>query len=468
VELRDYLRLIRRRWALIVFTTLIGLAAAVALTVTATPQYSSSARLFVSTTDAGQADAYQGSLFSAQRVTSYADLVSSREVAATVISELDLASSTSDLASKVTAEVVPDTVILELTATDSSAARARLIAQSYAEAMVDLVRQLETPADASSAPIKATIVDAASEPRGAVSPQPVRNVGLGLVLGLLLGLLGAAARDFLDSSIKEAGDLAHASEAPVLATIAFDSAARKSPLITALDSHAPRVEAFRVLRTNLQFIDVDTPDKVFVVTSPLPGEGKTTTAVNLAITMAQSGRRTVLVECDLRRPRAGAALEMDSSIGVTTILLGKVTLDDAIQKHDASDLHVVGSGAIPPNPAELIQSNAMADFIAELRERYDMVVLDAPPLLPVTDAALLAAHSDGALMVVRYNKTTRDQFAQAIDRLKQVDAAAVGVLLNMVPTRRRHGGYGYGYGYGYAPVDAGTRTSKTTRKSRRH
>lgn len=467
MTLQDYVTLVRRRWMVIVLSTLLVVGAGAAYTVSATPQYSSSARLFISTNDAQQADAYQGGLFSAQRVTSYADLVSSREVAGEVVDELGIPTTPEDLSAQVSAEVVPETVILEITATDPDPDDARSIAQAYAEAMVDLVRQLETPANSSSAPIKATIVEAASEPRSPVSPQPVRNIALALLLGLLLGLAAAVARDFLDNTIKEVSDLGQASDAPLLATIGYDASAKRSPLITSLDSHAPRVEAFRVLRTNLQFVDVDSPDKVFVVTSPLPGEGKTTTAVNLAITMAQSGRSTVLVECDLRRPRAGIALAMDSSIGVTTILLGKVTLEDAVQKHDASDLHVIGSGAIPPNPAELIQSKAMADFIADLRGRYDMVIIDAPPLLPVTDAALLAAHSDGALMVVRYNKTTRDQFAQAINRLTQVDAAAVGVLLNMVPTRRRPGSYGYGYGYGYAPTGQSTDKPSKTR-ARRH
>jgi receptor protein-tyrosine kinase len=255
----------------------------------------------------------------------------------------------------------------------------------------------------------------------------------------------------------------------VLGGITFDPSTRQRPLVTALDSHAPRVEAFRVLRTNLQFVDVDSNAKVFVVTSALPEEGKTSTSVNLAITLAQAGHRTVLIEGDLRRPKAAAALQLDNAVGVTTVLLGRVTLEDAIQRHPESDLDVLASGAIPPNPAELLQSNAMSDLVKQLRDNYDMVVIDAPPLLPVTDAALLATHADGALLVVRYAKTTRDQLAQAVDRLAQVDAAPVGVVLNMVPNKRRAYGYGYGYGYGYAPTNPapGRRSSRRRFRKRK-
>ncbi|GAW51810.1 MULTISPECIES: polysaccharide biosynthesis tyrosine autokinase [unclassified Nocardioides] len=468
MELRDYLRVLRRRWPLIVACTVVVVAAAAAVTFTTTPQYQSSARLFVttSTTDTAS-DSYQGGLFSAQRVTSYADLVKSRELATTVADDLGLDISAGELAGKVSASVVPDTVNLEISVTDPSPSRAQALAQAYALGLVDLVRELETPSGEKTAPIKATIVDPATRPGTPVSPQPVRNLALGLILGLLLGAGAAVLRDLLDTTIKSTEDLAACTDAPVLGGIAFDSAARQRPLVSSLDSHAPRVEAFRVLRTNLQFVEVDHAAKVFVVTSALPEEGKTSTAVNLALTLAQAGHRTLLIEADLRRPKAAAVLNLDNAVGVTTVLLGRVTAEDAIQKHADSELDVLASGAIPPNPAELLQSNAMADLVKQLRADYDMVVVDAPPLLPVTDAALLATQADGALLVVRYGRTTKDQLTQAAERLRQVDASPVGVVLNMVPNNRRAAGYGYGYGYGYAPSSPVTETSRKRRGRRR-
>jgi receptor protein-tyrosine kinase len=277
----------------------------------------------------------------------------------------------------------------------------------------------------------------------------------------------ALLRDLLDTSVKTSDDLAMATSAPVLGTIPFDASARPRPLVTTLEPHAPRVEAFRVLRTNLQFVEVDSAAKVFVVTSALPEEGKTSTSLNLAITLAQAGHRTLLVEADLRRPKAVAALGLDGAVGVTTVLLGRVAVEDAIQKHVDSELDVLASGATPPNPAELLQSNAMHDLLKHLRAEYDMVIVDAPPLLPVTDAAILATQADGTLMVARYGKTRREQLAQAVDRLAQVDAAPVGVVLNMTPGRGRAYDGDYGYGYGYAPSASQPAPQQDRRRGRR-
>ena len=337
---------------------------------------------------------------------------------------------------------MPETVIIDLSVTDPSPSMAQALAQSYATALSDLVRRLETPVGASDPLITASIVDSASLPTTPVAPQPVRNLGLAVVLGLLLGFGVAVLRELLDTTIKSPEDVRETSDAPLLGTIGYDPSIRTEPLVTSLASHAPRVEAFRVLRTNLQFVDVDSTTKVFVVTSALPGEGKTTTAVNLAITLAQAGQKTLLIECDLRRPKASLALGLDNSVGVTTVLVGKVAFEDALQEHPVSGLTVMGSGAVPPNPAELLQSKAMADMLTKAKERFDTIIVDAPPLLPVTDAALLAVQADGAIVVAAHGKTTREQLSQAQDRLAQVDGDLVGLILNMTPSRRR-GGYGY-------------------------
>ena len=153
----------------------------------------------------------------------------------------------------------------------------------------------------------------------------------------------------------------------------------------------------------------------------------------------------------LRRPRAAVRMGKDDVIGVTNVLVGKVKLEDALQHDEASGLDFLAAGPIPPNPAELLQSNAMRELLATVRDHYDVVIIDAPPLLPVTDAALIAAQVDGAIVVVRHGKATRDQVKLSQDRLAQVDAKLVGSVLNMVPSKGRGYGDGYGYGYGYAP-----------------
>ena len=239
-------------------------------------------------------------------MTSYADLVTSRALADQVSGTLGDGSDPDELMKAVSASVVPETVILEITAVDMDPARARDIAQAYGEELAALVKELETPEGRSMAPIRATIVDDAVETSSPISPQPLRNLALAGVLGLLLGIGLAVARELLDTSLSTSDDIADVTDAPILGNIATDDAANLAP-VDVLRSATPWAEAFRVLRTNMQYVEVDAEQKVIVMTSSLPGEGKSTTAINLALTTAMAGQRVVLVEADLRRPLIAAA-----------------------------------------------------------------------------------------------------------------------------------------------------------------
>jgi capsular exopolysaccharide synthesis family protein len=159
-----------------------------------------------------------------------------------------------------------------------------------------------------------------------------------------------------------------------------------------------------------------------------------------------------LIDGDMRRPQVAQLLGLEARVGLTTVLVGSADHTDVVQHHAPSGLAVLAAGPIPPNPAELLQSKAMRDLLAKLRNDYDVIVIDSPPLLPVTDAALLAAETDGAVLVVRHGKTTKDQVANAVDRLESVESTPLGIVFNMIPTRRG-AKYGYGYGYGYAPTE---------------
>ena len=449
MELRDYLSIARRRWLLIVGAVAVCLGLAGALTAQATPQYVSSAKVFISTTPSNSSEAYQGGLFSQQRVSSYADMATGLELAQRVVDSLNLSMSATDLADKISASVVPNTVLLKISVTDPSAAEAQRINTAVVEQVQSFVAELETPPGAKAPLLKATVVDPPRLPASPSSPQPVRNLGLGFVLGLLVGFGLAVLREVMDTSVKSVEDVDELADTPVLSALPYDADVARTPLIAALPRNAPRVEAFRVFRTNLQFVEVDHRSKAFVVTSSVPNEGKSTTAVNVALALAQAGSRVLLVDADLRRPQVGALLGLESNVGLTTLLVGSVGIDDAVQRHTQSGLHVLTSGAKPPNPAELLQSHAMTDLIGQLRERYDVIIFDTPPLLPVTDAAVVAAQTDGAILVVRYGKTTKEQAGGAVERLHSVDARPLGVVLNMIPQRRGVGSSRYGYGYGY-------------------
>lgn len=450
MELRDYLRIARRRWMTILVVTLLAVGAAAVFTLQATPQYASTTRLFISTPESTSDQAYTGGLFSQGRVTSYADLLTGEEMSRRVVDRLNLDEAPRDLAKQINAVAKPDTVVLSITVTDSGPERAQLLAQTVSEEFVRYVKELETPDGKTTAPVKASIVDRATSPDDPVSPRPVRNFALATLLGLLLGGGAAVLRETLDTSVSTPEELGAATRgAPLLGSINFDKDAPARPLITELNSHAPRVESFRVLRTNLQFVNVDDESKVYVVTSSVPEEGKSTTICNLGLTLAHAGERVVIVEADLRRPKAAEYLKLEGSVGVTTILTGRVDVDQALQSGPWG-LKIIAGGSIPPNPAELLQSSAMKSLLKDLRTRFDIVLIDAPPLLPVTDAAVLASASDGAILVARHGKTTRDQISAAVGRLESVEARLLGTVANMTPTRRSSHSYGYTT-YGYAP-----------------
>lgn len=454
MDLRDFLRVLRRQWVLVVVGLLLGTCAGAVIILRATPIYSSTARLFVSTpgSDSANAQMYQGGLFSQQRVTSYADLIKGSTVAERVAARIGSDESPAALVNQINATADPDSVILQVTATDPSPERAQLLAQTTAEVFRDYVGELESSEDPARSPIRANIVDAAGLPTSPVYPRPLITIGLSAIIGLLVGLAAAWLRETLDTTLKAPDDVQKVTGASMLGSVFFDPSAVKMPLISGLSPHAPRVESFRVLRTNLQFLDVDGESKTYAITSPLPGDGKSTTSINIAIALAEAGRRTLLIEGDLRRPKFGEYLDLAGEVGLTTVLIGEAELADAIQPWGRSGLDVITSGALPPNPAELLQSKAMAAVMSELRKRYDVVIVDAPPILPVTDAALIAAQTSGAILVLRHGRTTRDQATLARQRLDAVGAQVLGTVFNFVPQRAISSyGYGYGYGYGYAP-----------------
>ncbi|MBO9521812.1 MAG: polysaccharide biosynthesis tyrosine autokinase [Nocardioidaceae bacterium] len=442
----------QRRWLTIVVFFLLGLLGAGAITYLMTPQYQSEAKVYVSTevTGTDTSLAATANFIAIQRVQSYAELARGRELMQRVIARLKLDMTPGDLAAKISSSVVAQTTIVDIKVTDESAAEAQRIAKAESEALTEYLTEVETPFGASKSPIKATISSPASYDGSQVSPKPVLNLVIGAVIGLVVGVAMALVRDLLDTTVSSSDDVEKTLDTPVLANIQYDSDVPKHPLLTEAASHSTRVEAFRLLRTNLQFLDIDTRPRSLVITSAVPSEGKTSTATNLAIALAQTGLRVLLVDGDLRRPKLASVLGLERSVGLTTVLVGRSELQDSIQKHTDSGIFFLASGPIPPNPTEVLQSRAAQELFDRVSQMFDMVIIDGPPLLPVSDAAIMARDVDGAILVVRHGKTTKEQLRQASVRLAQVDASLLGVTVNMTPKR---GGksYGYGYGYGYGP-----------------
>ncbi len=421
----------------------LGLSALLSFVVL-TPKYESKSQIFLSVDLRDASDSYAASLFLESRAKSYADLATSTTLAERVIDILDLDISPERFSTMISADVVAESTLIQITVTTESARQAQTINDVATNELKNYIGELESGDSTEGSQIAVAVTNEASFDPVQVSPRIVLNFVVGGLTGFLLGAALAVARDLLDRTIRTSEHVADITDAPVLARVGFDSDMRNAPLLTDLRGFAPRTEAFRVMRTNLQFIDLDHHPRCLVITSPAPGEGKTMTATNLAVAVAQTGRSTLIIDGDLRRPRVASMLGLDPAIGMTTALVGKTEVQDAIQVHEPSGLHVLTSGAKPPNPTEILQSRVTGDLIRRLRNSYDMVIIDAPPVLPVADASVLSTLADGVIVVVRHAYTTRDQLSDAVFRLQQVGGKLYGVVVNMVG-KRALGNYYYYY-----------------------
>lgn len=440
---REYWEILRRSWLLVATTTLVGLLAALGLSMVTTPIYQAEAQLFISVQTTEEiAGAYTAGLYVQQRIDSYASLVDTPGVLEPVIDELELDETPAELSPQVSARNQTGTVLINVLATDVDAEQAARIADATAESLAAEIVRLETT-ESGSKPVQAELIKPAPVPGAPISPRTVINIVLGSLLGLLAGAAIAVLRAIRDTSIKSVEALQDATAVPLLGTVTHDPRATRSPL--AMLKASPRTESYRRIRTNLRYVEVDDPPRCVVITSPLPMEGKSTTAVNLAIALAQGGSRVLLVEADLRRPKIAEYLGVDGSIGLTDVLIGRAASDEVIIPWQRGLLDFLPSGAIPPNPSELLGSQQLADLLTRLTSIYDVLIVDAPPVLPVTDAAILTAVADGAILVVRYGKARRDQVEKATAALSQVGGHLIGTILTFVPERRQARTYDYDY-----------------------
>lgn len=457
MDLRDYLRILRRNWFLVVAATLIGLLAGGAASLLVKPTYKAETQLFVAIQSSGSvSDLQQGNTFSQARVQSYVKTVSTPAVLQPAIDALGLDLVSSELSRRVVASTDLNTVLINISVSDSSPVQAAAIAQAVADSLVKVVDGLEKPKTGGTSPVSLSVITPATAPSAPSAPNTRLNLALGVVAGLALGLVAAILRNTLDFRIRSEADLRHVTDAPLLGGIAFDQDASKKPLLTQTAPQSPRAESFRQLRTNLQFANVAGNAKTVLLTSSLPGEGKSTTATNLAIALAQAGQTVCLIDADLRRPMVNEYLGLDRTAGLTTALVGAADVNDLLQSWGTDNLFVLASGQIPPNPSELLGSEAMRQLLARLENVFDTIVIDAPPLLPVTDAAVLGQYVGGIVVVVGSQKTKRHDVERALTALQLVGANVLGIVLNQLPSK---GPDAYAYSYrsydSFASTDGG-------------
>ncbi|WP_104138165.1 polysaccharide biosynthesis tyrosine autokinase [Cryobacterium sp. Y62] len=438
MELKRLAHILRKRWILIVAFTLLGVVGGAAAALLTPVQYQASTRVFVAAQiqiGSTPGDLVQGNNFVVQKLPYYLDVATSPRVLDPVITSLGLDETAANLAERVTATTQPGSAVIEIIALAATADAAQQLAEAVSESFTDVViNQLETPADGGTSPVTVGVLDPAVVPDNPALPQLYLNLAVGLLIGLLVGLVTAFLIGLLDRRIYNRDDIERLTAVSILGGIPFE--AHANPIITPDGPATARAEAFRVLRTNLEFADADTSRRSLVMTSSVTGEGKTTTLVNLAIVLAESGATVAVIDADLRTPRLADYLGLDPDRGLTDVLVGDLQLKDSLQSWGTlHPLTVLSSGKIPTNPSELLGSTAMGTVLDVLSSSYDYVLIDAPPVLAVTDAAVLSRWTGGTVLVVGANRVREAELLGAFDALEAVGTTPLGVVLAMVPTR---------------------------------
>ncbi len=300
----------------------------------------------------------------------------------------------------------------------------------------------------SSSNLFVSILAPAQPPKSPTSPNIPQNVLLAAIAGAVLAIAVVLLIEYLDDTIKDADDVQRVAGLSTLGVIMRIASVRKpgDHLVTLKHPRSPISEAYRVLRTNLRFTDLENPSGALLVTSPSPGEGKTTTANNLAITMAQGGRRVILIDCDMRRPTIHAVFGLTNHEGLSTLFLSDAPAPQAVmQSTRMENLKVITSGPIPPNPAEMLDSNRMKTILNDLRSQADLLILDSPPVLAVADASILGARCSGVILVIDAGRTRSDMCRRSLETLYKTGAKVLGVVLNKISSRRASSYYDYYY-----------------------
>lgn len=441
MDLSDYVGILRRRWLVVVTMLVLGVLLALGATLAATPVYQAETQLFVSTPSTSESDGNAlnaGEQFAQARVRSYADIVGSQSVTEPVIQRLGLDLSTRDLARAITATAPVDTVLLNIEVKDNDAEQAQAIADAVAQQFVIVAADLESSALAGGSQVKVSIVREAELPLSPISPNPAINLALGMLVGLGLGVALAVVRDRLDTRMGSSDRLHTVTGLPVLGTIDAHSAAEPGRLPMTVQGLGPRrAQDFRRLHTSLEVLGASGRPRTLLVTSAEQGEGKTTTAAHLAVTSAEAGVSTVLLETNLRRPALASVLGLAPSPGLTDVLNGEATVDEALLDVGSSGLRVIVAGSPVSDPSQLLGSEGMHQLLKNLPDLCDLVLVDAAATLAYADAAVLAPWTSGVVLVVRSGTTRQEQVEQAVELLERVDATIYGTVLSTLPRTGR-------------------------------
>lgn len=431
MEFRHVFPALLRRWKFVATFVLVGAVLTAFLAVNTSPRYSATVRVAVSMRAFTANDLLQASPLLKLHIASFANMATSPSSLARVHDDVQFRGTVSQLARSVA--VTPEVNSLIIQTRQSSPELAARIAEAVAAEAVVAITRVERPVSRKDSPAVVAEVVGGAVPDEAINLGLPFKVAAGAILGLLIGAAGAIVRKSLDTSIASGEEAASAAGTKVMATIPWDSLNADRVVSESRALNGPIDEALRLLRTNLQLAGLDTRLRSVAVTSALPEEGKSFLGARLACLIAGGGKSVLLIDGDLRKPEAAARLGLDNAVGVTTVLVGRADLEQVVQHHP-SGLDFVGTGPLPPNPTEVLNSEAMRVLINSAGARYDLVIVDAPPVLPVADGQVIASLADAVILVAAHGRTQRDQLQVAADRIRTVGGRLAGVVMNMAPT----------------------------------
>lgn len=442
MELQQYLKVIRDYWRSILATLFIVVAAVAGYTIMQEPTYRATATVFLTVESGDTAgELSQGANYAERQVQSFVQVISTASVLQPVIDELGLGTTPTSLAHSISASSPNATSLIDVSAAGETPSEVANLANAVAASLVATVDYLAPKSSDGMNLVSASVIDPATVPITPTAPKPMTNLALAVILGLLLAFGQALLRKVLDTRVRNAGDIQEVTDKPILATIGHIS---KNMTPSERRAHS---EAYRRLRTNVTFVGLGGErKKSLTVTSSLRDEGKTQTAVSLASVLAQAGETVLLVDADLRRPSVAKRLQIDNELGLTDILTKRGTLAD-LAIPASTNLWVLPSGTVPPNPSELLGSGAMKQLLTLAEREFDYVILDTSPVLPVTDAVVVASQTGGAILVSRAGATKQSQIEATIELLDSGLATTVGLVLNDAELKSREDRYGYYSGY---------------------
>ncbi|MCR2814120.1 polysaccharide biosynthesis tyrosine autokinase [Microbacterium sp. zg.Y1090] len=453
----DYFRSLRRRWVVIVVLTVLGGLAGFAYASTQTETFRAQAAVVVIPTRGDSTmELVQGSNYVQGLVQTYAVVATSPAVLGPVIEELELDTTPRALAGRITVDSPLDTTVLEIAATGADPEMTANIANAVADQLADAVEDLAPQTQTSGPAVRVETISEAVAPRAPIAPNTRLIAIAGALAGFVLGVVYAVLRQLLATRLTSREDVAAVTDMPILGEV---SAAGGTSLPAAVRDSAvsAAAESVRGIAAGLRFANIDGDAKVILITSAVSGEGKSSIALATALILAEQGQRTLLIDADLRRGSIATLTGLEGGVGVTTVLLGDATEDEALHQWGSPSLRIMTSGTIPPNPGQLLASDHLRDLISAARERFDVVIVDSPPVLAVSDPMWLAPIVDGIVVIARYRYTKRDELVRALGELESTRARVFGLVLN--GTKRAAGNPYY---VADAPAKRGSR-SRTPR-----